>query len=62
MERVRPAETAIVTFVACFGVVVVLAVAALALLGKAPTEAFHRAGLGVVALGALVATFGEVVA
>lgn len=62
VERVRPAETATVTLVACLGVLALLAVGALAALGKAPVEAFHRAGLGVVALGALVGAFGEVVA
>lgn len=53
-------DTAIVAVVATFAVEVALLFAALASLGDAPVEAFHRAMLGVGGFGVAVAVVAEI--
>lgn len=53
-------HTAVVALVATFALEVLLLVAALASIGKAPVEAFHRAMLGLGAFGVAVAVVAEI--
>lgn len=59
-RRPSAGDTAVVALVATFAVEVLLLFAALAALGDAPVEAFHRAMLGVGAFGVLVAVVAEI--
>ena len=53
-------DTAVVAIVATFVVEVTLLFAALASLGDAPVEAFHRAMLGIGGIGVALALVAEI--
>lgn len=59
-RRITAGDTAVVALVATFAVEIALLFAALASLGDAPVESFHRAMLGVGALGVALALVAEI--
>lgn len=59
-RRPTAGDTAVVALVATFAAEVLLLFAALATLGDAPVESYHRAMLGVGAFGVLVAVVAEI--